>query len=293
MSFFGKVKDFGVDYLLALLPDSVYLKLKYRKVMHRRLDLRHPRSFNEKLNWLKINNRRPEFTDMVDKRKVKDWVAATIGSEYVVPTLGVWKRPEDIDWDSLPDRFVLKTTHGGGNTGVVVCPDKSALDKEEAVRKLNKSLKLDLYKRFREWPYKGVEKCVIAEEMIGDGKSDLDDYKFYCFNGKAEVILLCTERSREVKMDFFDADWNHLPFTRSHPNAAHEIKKPENFDKMIAKVNKLASSIEAPFVRVDMYDNEGRIYFGEITFYPGGGMGAFQPEEWDYRLGEMIKLPTD
>lgn len=291
--FFKKIKEWGIDNILSLLPDSVYLRLKYRKVMHRSLNLTHPKTFNEKLQWLKLNNRRSDLTMMVDKKAVKDFVKNVLGEKYIIKTIGVWERPEEINWEELPEQFVLKTTHGGGNTGVVICKSKSQLNKQEAINRLNKSLKIDLYKRFREWPYKNVHKCIIAEEYMDDGTGELSDYKFLCYNGICKNLFVCTERSENVKIDFFDTEWNHLPFTRVHENSDKIIKRPVNLSKMIQVADKLAQAIKVPLVRVDLYDIRGEIYFGELTFFPGGGMEAFDPEEWDYKLGEMIKLPID
>lgn len=289
----GKLKEWGVDNILSLLPDSLYLRIKYKKVMHRTLHLKHPRTFNEKLQWLKLNNRKPEFTMMVDKRKVKDFVKEILGDEYVIKSIGVWERPEDIEWEKLPKQFVLKTTHGGGNTGVVVCKDKDKFDRQSAIKQLKDSLKIDLYKRFREWPYKNVHKCIIAEEYMDDGSGELNDYKLLCYNGRCRNLFVCTERSNDVKVDFFDTEWNHLPFTRVHQNSSKIIQKPALLKEMVKIAEKLAKAIDTPLVRIDLYDIKGHVYFGEITFFPGGGMEAFQPEEWDYKLGEMIKLPID
>lgn len=289
----GKLKEWGVDNILSLLHDSLYLRIKYKKVMHRTLHLRHPRTFNEKLQWLKLNNRKPEFTMMVDKREVKDFVKEILGDEYVIKSIGVWERPEDIEWGKLPKQFVLKTTHGGGNTGVVVCKDKDKFDRQSAIKQLKDSLKIDLYKRFREWPYKNVHKCIIAEEYMDDGSGELNDYKLLCYNGRCRNLFVCTERSNDVKVDFFDTEWNHLPFTRVHQNSSKIIQKPALLKEMVKIAEKLAKAIDTPLVRIDLYDIKGHVYFGEITFFPGGGMEAFQPEEWDYKLGEMIKLPID
>lgn len=289
----GKLKEWGVDNILSLLPDSLYLRIKYKKVMHRTLHLKHPRTFNEKLQWLKLNNRKPEFTMMVDKRKVKDFVKEILGDEYVIKSIGVWERPEDIEWEKLPKQFVLKTTHGGGNTGVVVCKDRDKFDRQSAIKQLKDSLKIDLYKRFREWPYKNVHKCIIAEEYMDDGSGELNDYKLLCYNGRCRNLFVCTERSNDVKVDFFDREWNHLPFTRIHQNSSKIIQEPALLKEMVKIAEKLAKAIDTPLVRIDLYDIKGHVYFGEITFFPGGGMEAFQPEEWDYKLGEMIKLPID
>lgn len=289
----NRIKNWLMDNVLSLLSDSLFLRIKYLKVMHRYLRLNHPVTFNEKLQWLKINNRDPLYTELVDKLSVKQFVSKIIGEEYVIKTLGVWEHPEEIEWDSLPSQFVLKTTHGGGNSGVVICRDKDQFDKGQAIEKLNESLKIDLYKRFREWPYKDVHKRIIAEEFIDEGGHELTDYKLMCYNGVSRNLFVCSDRQSELKVDFFDLSWTHLPFTRCHPNCKTRINKPISFEKMVQLANNLAQSIASPFVRIDFYDVNGRLYFGEMTFFPGGGMEAFEPEEWDYKFGELIKLPID
>lgn len=288
----NRIKNWLMDNVLSLLPDSLFLRLKYLKVMHRYLRLNHPVTFNEKLQWLKINNRDPLYTELVDKLSVKQVVSKIIGEEYIIKTLGVWEHPEEIEWDSLPSQFVLKTTNGGGNTGIIICHNKDTFDKGKAIEKLRESLNIDLYKRFREWPYKDIHKRIIAEEYIDGGESELMDYKFMCYNGVCKHLFVCSNRSVELAVDFFDLTWTHLPFTRCHPNRKN-IPKPKSFDTMVNLVNKLAKLINSPFVRIDLYNVDGKIYFGEVTFFPGGGMEAFDPEEWDNKLGEMIKLPID
>ena len=283
------VKNFG-----RWLPDSTYIKLRYRFQMGKRLDLKNPRTFQEKLQWLKLHDRNPEYTKMVDKILVKDYVSSIIGSEYVVPLLGVWDKPEDIDWDSLPNQFVLKTNHGGGNTGVVICRDKNTLDRERAIAKLNFSLKMDVYHELREWPYKDVKKKVFAEQFIesAPGEVDLPDYKFFCFNGVVKALFVATERQNpnaEVKFDFFDANFNHLPFKQGHDNAKTLPKKPKSFEEMKSIAAKLSHGI--PHVRVDLYEVKGRPIFGELTFCHFAGMVPFEPEEWDNIIGEWLKLP--
>ena len=275
-----------------LFPDKLYCRIIYRIRVGRHLNLKNPKSFNEKLQWLKLYNRNPHYTDLVDKYEVKKHVAQLIGEEHVIPTLGVWNKIEDIEWDNLPDQFVLKTTHGGGSTGVVVCKDKASFDKKTAIMRLRNSLKLDIYKRLREWPYKNVKKRIIAEQFMEDGTGDgLRDYKFYCFDGEPKVMLLITERvlGGDACCDYYDMDFNHLPFTWAYPNSKHpQIDPPQGFEEMKSMASVLSKGI--PQVRVDLYNIHGKIYFGELTFYHGSGLCSFNPYEWDLKMGQWISL---
>ncbi len=279
-----------------LLPDKQYLSLKFYQEFKRFPNWNNPQTYSEKLQWLKLYDRKPEYTTMVDKYAVKKFVADIIGEEYVIPTLGVWDKPEKIEWDKLPAQFVLKTTHGGGNTGVVICKDKSSFDKRKAIEKLNESIDTDLYKVWREWPYKDVPKRVIAEKYIEPNPetNDLSDYKFFCFDGYVKGLFVATERqnpNEEVKFDFFDDNYNHLPFRQGHDHAKVLPPKPKNFELMKRLAEKLSQGI--PHVRVDLYDLGDRVLFGEMTFYHFSGLVVFEPEEWDYKLGEFLKLPID
>lgn len=278
-----------------LFPDKLYCKLLYRIRIGRRLNLKNPVSYNEKLQWLKLYYRKPEYTDLVDKYEVKKHIERLIGKEYVIPTLGVWDRVEDIEWDALPNQFVLKTTHGSGSTGVVVCTDKGSFDKEMAVKRLKQSMEYDVYKRLREWPYKNIKKRIIAEQYITDGSGDgLRDYKFYCFDGVPKIMLLITERELggNAMCDYYDMDFNHLPFTWAYPNSNNPVTvPPENFDKMKELASVLSRGI--PQVRVDLYNVGGHIYFGELTFYHGSGLCKFDPYEWDVKMGNWITLPEN
>ena len=275
-----------------ILPDKLYVQISFYLKMGKKLDLSNPRTYNEKLQWLKLYNRRPEYTMMVDKYLVKDYVASIIGAEYVVPTLGVWDRPENIEWDKLPQKFVLKTTHGGGSNGVVVCKDQSTFDKAGAISKLKASMKKDIYRSLKEWPYKNVQKRIIAESFVEPDplSNDLPDYKFFCFDGVVKALFVGTERSSgDVKFDYYDADFNHLDLIQVHPMSGKGLEKPTNFDKMKEIASTLSKGI--PHVRVDLYNVEGKIYFGELTFYHHGGIEPFHPEKWDYVFGSWIKLP--
>ena len=273
------------------MPDEEYLQRIYRAKMGRGLDLEHPRTFNEKLQWLKLHDRRPIYTTMVDKAAVKDYVEPIIGEEHIIPTLGVWDRFEDIDFDDLPDQFVLKCTHDSG--GLVICKDKRNLDMASAQKKIEKSLNTDYYALWREWPYKNVRPRILAEKYMDNCGKDLVDYKFHCFNGEPRVILLCEGRfsSGGLTEDFFDAEWKHLPVRRpKHPMATTLAEKPGQLSEMLAIARRLSEGI--PFVRVDLYVIEGRIYFGELTFFPASGLEKFDPESFDSQLGEYLNLPS-
>ena len=276
--------------------DETYLKVRFRLLMGKKLNLKDPQTFSEKLQWLKLYNRRPEYTMMVDKYAVKEYVADIIGKEYVIPTLGVWDRPEDIEWDKLPDRFVLKTTHGGGSNGVVICKDKSTFDKKAAVKKLKNNMKESDWRIQMEWPYKNVPHRIIAEQFIDPTPDikDLADYKFFCFDGVVKGLFVATERQKEgsdVKFDFYDENFNHLPFKQGHENANPYPSKPNNFELMKQAAAELSKGY--PHVRVDLYDLGDRVLFGELTLYHFGGMVPFRPEEWDKVFGDMLTLPGE
>ncbi len=272
------------------IPDKIYLKSRYKARIGKKLNLKNPKTFNEKLQWLKLYDRKPEYTVMVDKHEVKKYVADKIGKDYIIPILGVWDKFDDIDFDALPEQFVLKCTHDSG--GLVICKDKSQLDIEQARKKIDKCLKRNYYWHGREWPYKNVKPRIIAEQYMEDEETaEIRDYKFFCFDGVAKALFIATDRSNkeeETKFDFYDMEFNHLPFTNGHPNANSAPQKPENFDKMRELAGKLSENI--PHLRVDFYEVNGKIYFGELTFSHWSGMTPFEPEEWDYKLGEMIKL---
>lgn len=284
----------GVVYHLSpILPDKLYLKLLYRLHIGKRLNLKNPQGYNEKLQWLKLYNHRPEYTQMVDKYAVKDYVKTVIGNKYVIPTLGVWDSFEDINFNSLPNQFVLKTTHGGGGGGVVICRNKQTFDFAYARNRLNRSMADDCYTKTREWPYKYVPHRIIAEQLLevrpGEG-DDLPDYKFFCFDGAVKALFVGSERQTgDVKFDFFDADFNHLDIVQSHPMSGHEIQKPKHFEEMKELASKLSKGL--PHARIDLYDTENGVYFGEITFFHHGGISSFHPEKWDLIFGSWLRLP--
>lgn len=277
--------------LLKWVPDKLYLQMYFFAKFKRFINFENPKTFNEKLQWMKLYYRNPEYIKLVDKYEVKQYVAEKVGEEYLIPTLGIWDSAEDIDFDALPNQFVLKCTHDSG--GLVLCKDKSKLDIEKVKEKIRKSLKNNYYYIGREWPYKGVKPRILAETFMEDAEvSELRDYKFFCFNGEAKIMYLASERYKEndvVKFDFYDMDFNHLDFQNGHPNNKVPAKKPETFDAMRALAEKLAQGF--PHVRVDLYEVNGKNYFGEMTFYNQNGFVPFEPEEWDYRIGKWLELP--
>lgn len=274
------------------LPDKAFLKIKYRLEMGKRLNLDCPQTFNEKLQWLKLYDRRPEYTIMVDKVKAKEYVASKLGEEYIIPTLGVWTDPDQINFDALPERFVLKCNHNSG-LGMYICKDKKKMDVEKVKTGLRKGLKQNYYINSREWPYKNVPRRILAEKYIDPAPNmdDLPDYKFFCFNGAVKALFIATDRNKGVhatRFDFFDEDFNHLPFTNGHPNAEVLPSKPKMFEDMKQLASRLSQGI--PQVRIDFYEVGDQIYFGEMTFFHWSGMVSFEPEEWDYKFGEWISL---
>lgn len=284
---FGKAERTG---LFNGLDDETFLKMKYRIVIGKRLNLSNPKTFNEKLQWLKLHDRKKHYTIMVDKYEVKKYVAEKIGEEFVIPTLGVWNSFDEIDFNMLPDQFVLKCTHDSG--GVVICKDKNHFNIESAKRRINKCLKKNFFFQGREWPYKNVKPRIIAEKYMEDYSGELIDYKIHNFEGEPRITLVCTGRFSEdgLKEDFFDMKWNRLDLKRpNHLCSKKPPKKPENFDKMVECSKILAKDV--PFVRTDFYEINGKMYFGEITFYPADGMQKFEPEEYDRIMGDWIELP--
>ena len=271
-------------------PDDMFLKIKFRLVMGQKLDLKSPITFNQKLQWLKLYNRKPEYTTMVDKYKVKEYVASKIGKEYIIPTLGVWDTPDDIEWEKLPNQFVLKTTHGGGG-GVVICYDKSSFDIESAKFVLGQSLKSDIYRDYREWPYKDVRKRILAEKYMSEDGQSIDDYKVHNFNGTPKIILVCRKRFEDTPMidDFYSDQWDMLDIRRpGHPNSPEPMEFPEKLEEMLELSRVLSRDI--PFLRTDFYVINNKVYFGELTFYPASGMSKFEPDMWDYKLGDWVNL---
>jgi len=277
--------------IFRLLPDKTYLKIKYYLKMDKKLNIETPKTNNEKLQWLKLYDRKPEYTNMVDKYEVRKYIAEKIGEEYLIPLLGVWDKFEDIDFERLPNQFVLKPNHTSGN--VFICKDKSKVNYEELKKEVCSWLKREYYWIHREWPYKNIKPRIICEKyLVDESETELKDYKFLCFNGEVKCSFVCLNRnSTGLNVDFYDMDWRPMPFERHYPNSGTVTHKPKNYDKMI-KFSKLLSK-DIIFVRVDFYEANGRLYFGELTFFPGSGFEEFTPESYDYLLGSWIKLPID
>lgn len=275
---------------LSWLPDKVYLKLVYKLKMKKSLNLTNPCSFNEKLQWLKINDRNTLYTKLVDKYSVREYIAEAIGEEYLIPLIGVYDKFEDIDFDCLPNKFVLKTTHDSG--GVVVCKDKDNFDIDEAREKLNKSLRRNYYNVWREWPYKNVKPRIICEEFLETNHGGLPiDYKFHCFNGVPDNVMICLGRETgSTKFYFFNQQWNLLKYNITGKMASQDFTfdKPEMMDKMF-EIARILSK-ELTFVRVDLYCENNKIYFGELTFFPETGLDSNLLEETDLAFGNMIKI---
>ena len=278
----------NLSRMLNMLPDEAFLKLKYRIRLGKRPDLKNPQTFNEKLQWLKLHDRREIYTRMVDKYAVKELVEERIGPEYVIPTLGVWDSFDQIPFDTLPDQFVLKCTHDSG--GLVICRDKQTLDKEAARIKIEKSLKRNYYYQNREWPYKNVKPRILAEALISDrDHKDLPVYKIFCFHGVPKLIqMVQNDKQPEESIDYFDGQWNRLDLRQNYPNSRVPMTKPDCLEEMLEIAAKLAGDRE--FIRVDLFLSNGNIYFSEYTFYSDAGFSRFHPDSWDAELGRWIQL---
>lgn len=283
--------------LLPILSDRKYIELMFKYRMGYTLNLNNPVTYNEKLQWLKLFDHDPLHSLLCDKFEAKKYISNLIGDEYIVPTLGVWDSFDKIDFDALPNQFVLKCTHD--SSGLVICKDKKTLDIPLARKKINHSLAMDYFLISREWPYKNIKPRIIAEKFLGD---NIHDYKFFCFNGVPKFMYIATNEGLkktstvksgkskvELQIDYYDMNFNHLPFIRVYPNATCKLEKPKSFEKMQEIARKLSSGMI--HVRVDLYNIDGKIYFGEMTFFTGSGFSAFTPQKWDYIFGDCIKLP--
>ena len=294
MSFFKRVVcRLAREGRLDSLSDKAYLKLMYRARMGKKLNLKAPKTFNEKLQWLKLYDRKPIYTTMVDKYEAKKYVAGHIGEEYIIPTLGVWDSFDEIDFDSLPNQFVLKCTHNSG--GLAICRNKENWDPVTKREMFERCLKKNYYFSGREWPYKNVKPQVIAETYMEDPEqpAGLRDYKFYCFNGEPRLLYVSEglENHATAKISFLNADWTFAPFGRSDYRPFSQLPpKPANYERMLSLAKQLSQGI--PFLRVDLYEINGKVYFSELTFSPCSGMMPFDPPEWDAICGEMITLPN-
>lgn len=281
--------QYMVKSLSGLLPSELYIKLYCRCSLGYWMNLKEPKTFNEKLNWLKINDHNPLYTILADKYKVKDFVKKIIGEEYVLPIYGKWNNAEDIDFELLPDSFVLKTNHN--SSGVIICKDKCATLNgfQEYKQKLTTWLRKKYYTHTREWVYKDIQPCIFAEQLLGDGNKILVDYKFWCFNGEPKFMYM-TNKSTDIFENFYDMNFNVVDINHGFKRQSPEFEKPQNFELMKTLSQKLSTASAAPFVRVDFYDVDGRVYFGEFTFYDWAGFRRFKTYEMDYQLGSIIHL---
>ena len=271
--------------LLALIPTKPYLKLVYRIKTGKRLCLSNPQGFNEKLNWLKINDIHKEYTQLVDKLAVRKYITETIGPQYLIPLLGHWERFTDVDFDQLPDKFVLKCNHDSGSVKLI--KDKSSIDKKELEKLFNRRLAMNSYVIGREYPYRYVKPCIIAEKYMETPQgTGINDYKFFCFNGKPEIMFVATDRETDVKFDFFNMQFRHLDIYNIHKNSGKPIDKPACFEEMKTLCEQLTKGMK--FVRLDFYEINGQVYFGEFTFFHGGGFWLFYPDRWEKKLGDLI-----
>lgn len=275
------------SWLLRLIPDKLYLKIKYRIKFNKKLNLKNPSTYNEKLQWLKLYDRRPEYIKMVDKFEVRKIIKEKVGEEYLIPLIGVYNKFEDINFEELPDQFVIKTTHDCG--GIIICKDKSKLDINAAKKKINKHLKTNYYYMHREWPYKNIFPRIIIEEYIVDESAvELKDYKFFCFHGEPKMLFVATNRGIDTRFNFYDLNFKKIDLEQHYKNSNKIIEKPKNFDKMIEIARKLSEGF--PHIRVDLYNINGKILFGELTLYHFSGFEKFNPEEYDRILGKEIKI---
>ena len=272
------------------LNDEVCIKIQYYAVFGKSCDLENPKTFNEKLQWIKLYDRNPEYTEMVDKYEAKEYVKKIIGEEYIIPTLGIYNSFEEIDFNKLPNQFVMKCTHDSGST--IICKNKSTFNMKNAKKVMNKKLKKNYYYASREWVYKNIKPRIIIEKyMVDESGTELKDYKFFCTKGTPKLMFIATDRNIDTRFDFFDMDFNHMPFLNGHLNSDKKINKPKGFEKMKELAKILTKDIQN--VRVDFYDINGRIYFGEYTFYHWSGLVPFEPEKYDEIVGDMLELPKE
>ncbi|MHA1755236.1 MAG: ATP-grasp fold amidoligase family protein [Promethearchaeota archaeon] len=276
--------------IFRIIPDEIFLRIKYRLKIGNKLNLDNPKTFNEKLQWLKLNDRKPKYIDLVDKYKVREYITNKIGNKYLIPLLGVYNNFEEIDFDTLPNQFVLKPNHTSGN--IYICKDKKSINKKDLKRRINTWLNREYYWVHREWPYKNIKPKIICEKyMVDESGVELKDYKFFCFYGEPKALFVATDRGIDTRFDFYDLNFSHLPFTQHYKNGVKKIVKPSGFNEMI-QLSKILSK-DIPHVRVDFYDIYGRIYFGELTFYHFSGFEKFEPVEYDEIFGSWLELPLD
>lgn len=276
-----------------LFSDKTSLKIQYRIKIGRKLDLENPTRFTEKLQWLKLYDRKPIYTKMVDKIAAKEYVAGIIGDQYIIPTLGAWAHFDEIDFDKLPDKFVMKTNHSGGGGGVLICRDKSSFDKDKAKKVLEHSLKQSIYPVSREWPYKDVKPMILAEELLEDnGEHGLMDYKVFCCNGEPRMVKVNYDVATDYHVCWYDLNWDKISGTTIYDPVDNNvnIEKPAELDSLLALARQLSYGIT--FLRVDFYCTEGDLKFGELTFFPGSGFERFIPDSFDEKIGSWIILPS-
>ncbi len=273
-----------------LLSDRLYLSILYRERFNRKLDLKNPKSFNEKLQWLKLYGHKPEYVTMADKYAVKEYVANRIGREYVVPCLGVWEKAEDINFEELPNSFALKCTHNSG-LGRCICKDKTRIDLNVVRREIAKGLRQNYYLPGRDKQYRDIPKKIIADMYLEDGTGEeLRDYKWWCFNGEP-LYMYYTNKGKNIYENFYDSEYNPVNINHGFERLKPEQPKPDNFELMKELATKLSKGI--PFVRVDFFNVNGHVYFGEFTFFDWGGLRPFENYQMDLDLGKLIKLPFE
>ena len=274
-----------------LIPAKLFILVRYRLEMGYWMNLSLPVTFNEKLQWLKLFDRNPAYTLLVDKYEVKKYVSKLLGEEYVIPTIGIWKNANEIDFSQLPNQFVLKCTHDSGT--IIICKDKNKLNIPEVRRKLNRCIKINYYHEGKEWPYKNVKPRIIAEPYLEDSVTkELRDYKFFCFNGSPYLIQCDYGRFINHKRNVYDLNWQFMNIQIHYPfDSSVLIERPISLNKMIDSACILSKNI--PFARIDFYEVNGKMFFGEITFYHGSGYERFFPSSWDKILGDMISLPLN
>jgi len=278
--------------IVQILSDEMFIKIKYYHHFKKFPNLKNPKTYNEKLQWLKLHDRRPEYISMVDKYEAKEFISSLIGDEYIIPSYGVWDSFDDIDFDMLPDQFVLKTTHDCG--GVVICKDKKSFNREDAKRFLKAHMSFNYYYEGREWPYKNVKPRILAEMFMENLSSgDLKDYKVFAFDGRAKALFVASDRqnaNEETKFDFFDMEFNHLNIRNGHPNSKTLCDKPKSLEKMKEIAEKISKGY--PHIRVDFYEVNGQLFVGELTLFHFSGFVPFEPDSWDHEFGSWIKLPV-
>ena len=279
------------DRCARIIPDKLFLSVKFRLIMGYWMDFNNPQTYNEKIQWLKLNYRHPGLTRMVDKVDAKNYVSEVLtNDDNIIPTIGVYNNLNEIEWNKLPEQFVIKCTHGSGD--LLICRDRDTFDVSYAKTMLGKYLKRNYYWTSREWPYKNVKPRIIVEKYMEDESGyELKDYKWFCFNGEPKLLFIATDRNNphdETKFDFYDSEFNHIDVRNGHPNSSKTLVKPRGFEEMKRLASKLSEG--HPHLRVDFYDVNGKVYFGELTFFHWGGFVPFEPQIWDKKLGAMIDL---